>query len=111
MKRALRTFSKLVGAIVLAIFCALGIYIAANWQEARVFPRIISAYYAKEACSCIYVLGRDETQCHEMVRQYVPIAAFENDKNARVIRVRGLGRQSIARFIDDRHGCRLVESN
>jgi hypothetical protein len=107
--RALKLLGKLLAAIVLGIVVLLGVYIAANWQDARNFPKIISSYYAKEACSCLYVLERDEAQCHEMVRQYVPISAFENDKAGRKVSVRGLGRRSVAAYIDDRHGCRLTE--
>ena len=107
--RALKLVAKLIGVVVLGVVAILGIYIAANWQDARNFPKIISSYYAKEACSCIYVLERDEAQCHEMVRQYVPISSFQNDRASRKISVRGLGRQSVASYIDERHGCRLTE--
>lgn len=107
--RAIKLLLKIVGAIVLFIFVALGLYIGANWQDARNFPKIISAYYAKEACSCLYVLTRDEPQCHEMVRQYVPISSFENDRAGRRVVVRGLGRRSVATFVDERHGCKLTE--
>lgn len=109
MPRIIKTIAKVVLAAVLGIIAMLAIYIAANWQDARNFPTIISAYYAKEACTCLYVLLREESQCHEMVRQYVPISSFENDKAARQVRVRGLGRRSVATFVDARHGCRLTD--
>ena len=109
MRRLLRTLIKIVAAVLLFIVASLALYIGANYDDARRFPKIISAYYAKEACSCLYVLERNEAQCHEMVRQYVPISSFHNDSAAKRVSVRGLGRDSVAAFIDARHGCRLVE--
>ena len=109
MRRAILTLAKVAAGVLLLVIAALALYIGANYEDARRFPKIISAYYAKEACSCLYVLGRDEAQCHEMVRQYVPISSFHNDGAAKKVRVRGLGRDSVAAFIDARHGCRLVE--
>lgn len=109
MRRILRSLVRAVAFVLALIIAALSLYIAANYDDARRFPKIISAYYAKEACSCLYVLQRSEPQCHEMVRQYVPISSFRNDAASKKVSVRGLGRDSVAAFIDARHGCRLVE--
>lgn len=109
MRRIIRIFLRLVALALLLVVGVLGFEIVTNWQAAKSFPKIISAYYAKEACSCLYVLERSEAQCHEMVRQYLPISSFHNDTAARRITVTGLGRKSVAAVVDARRGCRLIE--
>lgn len=109
MRRLAVTVIRGVAFVLACGFVVLALYIAANYEDARRFPKIISSYYAKEACSCLYVLERSEPQCHEMVRQYVPISSFRNDAATKKVFVRGLGRASAAAFIDARRGCRLVE--
>lgn len=107
--RLLKKALQLAFALVLLLGLGLGVYIAANWQDARQFPKIISAYYAKEACTCLFVLEREEAQCHEMVRQYIPISQFSYDRAAQQVQVRGLGRSSTARYRGGRLGCQLAE--
>lgn len=109
MRRILRGIVRAIAFVLVFIALALALYIGANYDDARRFPKIISSYYAKEACTCLYVLQRSESQCHEMVRQYVPISSFQNDAASKKVHVRGLGQGSVATFIDVRHGCRLTE--
>jgi hypothetical protein len=96
-------------SIVALLVLSLGVYIGMNWEQARRFPKIVSAYYAKEACTCRYVLLRDAEFCHELVRQYVPISSYQEDSARREITVTGLGAKSRARHVDERLGCRIEE--
>lgn len=109
MRRIIRILMRIVTLAILLVMGVLAFEIATNWQAAKNFPKIISAYYAKEACTCLYVLERSEPQCHEMVRQYIPISSFQNDSSARRVTVTGLGRKSVAAVVDERRGCRLIE--
>lgn len=84
-----------------------GLWFAANFQHVRAFFEIISSYYAKEFCSCYYVVGRTEEQCHDYARQYVPISDFENDPETKTVTVTGLWHTNRAHYVDQRFGCAL----
>ncbi|SFG82521.1 amidase [Pseudomonas sp. NFACC45] len=73
----------------------------------RAFPDIISAYTAKEYCSCRYVMEQPADYCHGYVKQSVPISDFFESPEAKRITVAGLGRSNSARWMGERQGCRL----
>jgi len=80
------------------------------WQERvalRAFPDIISAYTAKEYCSCRYVMRQPAEYCRGYVKQSVPISALLETVEAKRITVSGLGRSHSARWMGERQGCRL----
>jgi len=80
------------------------------WQE-RValwaFPDIISAYTAKEYCSCRYVMANDAEYCHGYVKQWLPVSGFTDDAASRRVTVSGMGRSNSAVWVGERQGCRL----
>jgi hypothetical protein len=80
------------------------------WQE-RValwaFPDIISAYTAKEYCSCRYVINNDAEYCHSYVKQWLPTSGFIDDTARKRVTVSGMGRSNSAAWIGDRQGCQL----
>ena len=80
------------------------------WQE-RValwaFPDIISAYTAKEYCSCRYVMNNDAGYCRGYVKQWLPVSDFNDDPAQRRVSVSGLGRSHTAQWLGERRGCRL----
>ena len=70
-----------------------------------------SGFAAKEACSCRFVMERDEAFCSEWVRVSPDLGRFEVDEEAKEVSARTLGMgRAKARFIDDEVGCRIVES-
>ncbi|MEN2395778.1 amidase [Pseudomonas halotolerans] len=73
----------------------------------RAFPDIISAYTAKEYCSCRYVMEQPTDYCHGYVKQWVPISDLFESPEAKRITVAGLGRSNSARWMGERQGCRL----
>ncbi|WP_334598170.1 amidase [Pseudomonas alvandae] len=80
------------------------------WQERvalRAFPDIISAYTAKEYCSCRYVMQQPAEYCRGYVKQSVTTNDFLDTPEAKRITVSGLGRSHSARWIGERQGCRL----
>jgi hypothetical protein len=80
------------------------------WHERvalRAFPDIISAYTAKEYCSCRYVMNHDAGYCRGYVKQWLPTSGFIDDVTRKRITVSGLGRSSSALWIGEREGCRL----
>lgn len=81
------------------------------WQE-RValwaFPDIISAYTAKEYCSCRYVMNNPAEYCHGYVKQWLPTRGFTDDAASKRVTVSGMGRSNSAVWIGERQGCRLI---
>lgn len=81
------------------------VFAVLNWTHLKNFPSIISSYYAKEFCSCYFVVGQPEEFCHNYVRQYIPISKFSLDKEKKSVTVSGLGMTNSAVFTSQRYGC------
>jgi hypothetical protein len=97
-----RPFSSL-GIVVLLIIAGL----IWNWRvQLQVFPSIISAYTAKEYCSCRFVMNNPSDYCRRYVKQWLPSTIDEDTPNKHIT-ARGLGRESEARWEGQRQGCRL----
>jgi hypothetical protein len=99
-----RPFSTLLLILLVALFGWI-------WQERSAlwaFPDIISAYTAKEYCSCRYVMNNDARYCHSYVKQWLPISGFTDDAASKRITVSGMGRSNSAQWIGERQGCRLT---
>lgn len=73
----------------------------------RAFPDIISAYTAKEYCSCRYVMQQPAEYCRGYVKQSVPTSGFFDTPEAKRVTVSGLGRSNSAQWLGERQGCRL----
>ncbi|MDB6445808.1 MULTISPECIES: amidase [Pseudomonas] len=73
----------------------------------RAFPDIISAYTAKQYCSCRYVMEQPADYCRGYVKQSVPISDFLDTPEDKRVVVAGLGRSNSARWMGARQGCRL----
>lgn len=81
------------------------------WHERQAladFPGILSAYSAKEYCSCRFVMGFDEAYCRGYVKQYLPLGRLEEDSLQRQVLAEGLGRRNQAAWVGPRQGCRLL---
>jgi len=82
-----------------------------GWQQRvalSAFPDILSAYTAKEYCSCRYVAGQSAAYCQGYVKQYLPISGFVDEPEHKRVTASGLGRSHIARWLGVREGCRLL---
>jgi hypothetical protein len=81
-----------------------------GWYEREnlwAFADIISAYTAKEYCSCRYVMNNDAEYCHGYVKQWLPTSSFADNPSSKTITVSGMGRSNSAQWLSDRQGCRL----
>ena len=67
---------------------------------------LAAAASAKQVCSCVFVMQRDEEFCAEWTRVSPDIARFRVDPDEREVRSRALvvGRAR-ARFVDEQVGC------
>ncbi|MCE9599244.1 MAG: hypothetical protein K8S54_14875 [Spirochaetia bacterium] len=98
--------------IVKSILLALGVYalfwISSNRQDLKNFPGIISSFYSKEMCSCVFVAGQTEEFCNNYARQWVPIQGTAMvDREKKTITVKGLFKTSVAAYGNERSGCVL----
>jgi phosphatidylglycerophosphate synthase len=97
-----RPLSSLLLLMVLAITGLVWQNRVALWA----FPSIISAYTAKEYCSCRYVMGGAAEYCAGYVKQYVP-STLTDDAQGKRVTASGMGRSSVAQWQGERQGCRL----
>lgn len=98
-----RPFSSL-GILILLVLLAL----IWTWRvQLQAFPTIISAYTAKEYCSCRYVMNNPVDYCQSYVKQWLPSTLTESLSNKRITTT-GMGRESSAQWQGLRQGCRLV---
>lgn len=98
-----RPFSTLLLIVLIVLFGWI-------WRERvalSAFPDIISAYTAKEYCSCRYVMNNGVEYCRGYVKQWLPISGFTDDAASKRVTVSGLGRSNSAVWIGERQGCRL----
>lgn len=103
----MKVILKYILRVIIATIVITLVWIIFNWQVVSNFPKIISSFYAKEFCSCYFVMGMDEKQCHNFARQYISISSFKLDKEKKTVSVSGLGYENTARFLDERSGCQL----
>lgn len=96
---------KFIWRLALLFLLVAALWVALNWTHIRSFPRIISAFYAKEFCSCYFVVGRDEEFCHNYARQWVPISSFALDQQAKTVTVSGLGHSTTVIYTSEQFGC------
>lgn len=81
------------------------------WLERQAladFPGILSAYSAKEYCSCRFVMGFEQAYCRSYVKQWLPLSQLEEDSQQRVVSAAGLGQRSRAAWQGAHEGCRLL---
>jgi len=94
-------------SLLLVLLVALGGWVWHERLALQAFPGIISAYTAKEYCSCRYVMNNPADYCLGYVKQAVPVSGFHDDPQQHRVTAQGLGRSSSAVWIGPREGCRL----
>lgn len=92
--------------LLLALIVLLG-WIWLERDNLWAFPDIISAYTAKEYCSCRYVMNNQAEYCRSYVKQWLPTSGFTDDSASKTITVSGMGRSNRAQWLGERQGCRL----
>jgi hypothetical protein len=96
-----------LGVLAVPVLAALG-WVALNWAALSTFPRMPSAYEAKEFCSCRFVEGRDDTFCDHYVHQtVVPSQGRVVDEAHKRVTARALWIRTTARWVSPEGGCVL----
>ena len=92
--------------LVLAGLALLGSVPGAKGQYANGDPQLAVSYRAKETCSCVFVLERDERYCRAWTEASPDVASVEVDLPGKAVTSRALCLWSArARFVDAKHGC------
>lgn len=94
--------------LALAIVLLLGLAWP-NRVHLAAFPDIISAYTAKEYCSCRYVMDNPADYCVSYAKQYIPLSGFFDDQQHKHVTASSMGRSNTAVWLGPRQGCRLLE--
>src|SRR5690606_14352497 len=92
--------------ITLFAVVTIGIGITA-WMWTSPFGRILSANYAKEMCSCLFVSELSPNHCENYSSQYIKPAGFQIDQATKKVSAWGFGNHSEAFWISPNEGCRL----
>ena len=69
--------------------------------------KLASSVTAKEVCSCLYVMKRDEAFCTEWTRVSPDIAKFKVHEAEQSVTARAIFARSTARYVSEREGCVL----
>lgn len=70
--------------------------------------QLATAYSAKEACSCLFVMEQTEEFCRAWTKASPDVAAFRVDRDARTVESSALLMWGAkARFVDAKSGCVL----
>jgi hypothetical protein len=96
---------KLIVIVIAALILFAAGFLALNWSDAKAFPGIISSFYSKMMCSCLFVSGRSEDACHNFARQYIPVQKVEVDYKAKRVTVKGLWVTTSTKHVAERYGC------
>ena len=69
---------------------------------------LLTAYRAKDMCSCMFVQGRDEDYCRDWTKASPNLASLSVDTEAKTVYTEALQYWSAtARFVDAKQGCVL----
>lgn len=98
---------KILLTLLSVLLIALFSWVWLERVALRAFPDIISAYTAKEYCSCRYVMEQPAEYCRGYVKQSVPTSDFLETVDAKRVTVSGLGRSNSAQWLGERQGCQL----
>lgn len=72
------------------------------------FPGVVSAFTAKEYCSCRYVMGNPAEYCRSYIKQMLPLSDFLDAPEHKRVTAAVLGSANTAAWMGEREGCRLL---
>ena len=69
---------------------------------------LLTAYRAKDMCSCVFVQGRDEDYCRDWTKASPNLASLSVDMDTKTVHTEAMQYWSAtARFVDTKQGCVL----
>ena len=73
------------------------------------FPKVVSAFYSQEYCSCRFIENRDDKFCHWYASQMIPIFSREIDERNKLITSSSVGLTTSAKYLNVKMGCQIIE--
>lgn len=74
------------------------------------FFKVVSSSFAKEFCSCLYVVKQTEAYCKAYAKQIIPVSKYSINQEKKSIEAWGLGYSTRVSFLGDKKGCQILES-
>jgi len=69
---------------------------------------VVAASFAKEYCSCRFVVGQTEKYCKSYASQIVSVSSFSEDLNNKYVSAAAFGHLASSQFINKKYGCDLI---
>lgn len=69
------------------------------------FPKVVSASFAKEFCSCHFVVKQSNEFCENYAKQIIPISSYGLDKN--IVWAKGLFIKTEVQYLGKKLGCTI----
>ncbi len=70
---------------------------------------LLAYYYAKEFCSCIFVVGQSKKVCKRDVKHVSALMGVKIDRERKEIRTKSLLAKGLARYTGEKYGCVLIK--
>lgn len=71
------------------------------------FFKVVSNSYAKELCSCLFVVGQEEDYCKNYAKQIVSVSELTISRENKRVLAKGFGHKSSVTFRSKRLGCQI----
>ncbi|MBS1961759.1 MAG: hypothetical protein JST04_06055 [Bdellovibrionales bacterium] len=102
----MKKFAKNALKFVVIVFCAGWLYTKLFWPSTFTdAPEILANLYAKELCTCRFVVGQSLERCYENHAIIMRPTTLEIDEAARTVSVRVLWATAEAKVVSERFGC------
>ena len=95
--------------LTISIVGVVGFWAFLNRQNLTLLKETGASFYAKEMCTCIFVLEQNEDYCRNYTKQYFPLERLNIDYNSenQKVEAEAVGVVRTAVYISERLGCRL----
>ncbi len=92
--------------LVIALLANVWLYTKIFWPSTVTdAPEVLANLYAKELCTCRFVVGQTLERCYEQHENIMRPSTVDFDEAEQSVRVRVLWAQSSARVVSPRFGC------
>ena len=93
----------------LAVLVSLSLFMLFAVIRSMSFPKVLSSYYSKEVCSCLFVVKQSEKYCNKLGAQVLPNWFIDIDKNKKQVSAWGLFHFTKARYLSPSEGCKITD--
>ncbi|MDC1175092.1 hypothetical protein OAT67_06840 [Bacteriovoracaceae bacterium] len=75
------------------------------------FPKVIPTTFAKDYCSCRYVVGQSKEYCLMYSKQIISPTSWSENPTEKVVVANFITKEAIVKYESKRYGCRIVSNN